>query len=358
MKDHIRTKSTVKLPSLYLNSKLFHRPCRDDRDTTNIGGHNKGLPDPQFESLEPDEDELSVSKGSVSDLEMVNKEKWDDGTTVVHRKSPFPAERKPVVSSKLHDAASVEHVPLSSLRGSQSTVAEHGVQQHLDNPPSASADLPMVYRTPEGTNHIADGHHRLAAAHLRGDKTAKVKVVDLGSSATRKAIRTLEMIKAGAAQESGESWMPQPGKQRKREYDSSFHRDAQPGISGGATPDLPERGRDWHGTVPGVPDEPGAQGSKIEDELDHPPANLVDDKSDAKTVLEEKNAEAKKALAAAPRFSPGPFIAPPERDFLRTKGWSDEDIERGDRPMPPRLRAEFNRWLTSTVRKSIERLVR
>jgi bacterioferritin len=385
MKDHIRTKSTVKLPSMYLDSKLFHRPCRDDRDTSNIGGHNKGIPDPQFEALEPDEEELSATqkairilkatpdttgrlegKFKVSVREMIRQlnrivsaeysqwMRWYHYSIVMH------GHCRNVLAEEFskHAGEELGHAEIVALRivglgGYPATDMDHPLP--LQDTEEILKELLLreqkgmqLYREVlalcgdnEGTRQLLEGNVAQEQDHI--DELWRF-------------INNPEMIKAGAAQESGESWMPQPSKQRKREYDSSFHRDAQPGISGGASPDLPERGRDWHGTVPGVPDEPGAHGSKIDDELDRPPANLVDDKPDAKTVLGEKNAEAKKALAAAPRFSPGPFVSPPERDFLRTKGWSDEDIERGDRPMPSRLRAEFNRWLTSTVRKSIGRL--
>lgn len=174
---------------------------------------------------------------------------------------------------------------------------------------------------------------------------------DEDESITKKATELLQemtsMLKAGAAQESGEGWTSISQQRRKRGYDRSFLRDSR-GVSGGATPDLPERGKDWHGTVPGVPDEP--QGTDQE-ELDRPPANLVDSDPDAEAA--KKNDEAKKALAAAPRFSPGPFVPPREREFLQMRGWSNEDIESGQASMSPRLRAEFNKWLTGTVQKSI-----
>jgi len=176
---------------------------------------------------------------------------------------------------------------------------------------------------------------------------------DEDSPVTSKAAEMLkEMLlgKAGAAQESGEGSAPISQAQRKQEYDHSFMRDSR-GISGGQTPDLPERGKDWHGTVPGVKDEP-QDGLEEQRALNRPPVNLVDNKSDVE-ASKEVNSEAKKALAAAPRFSPGPFVAPREKEFLQQRGWSNEDIESGQASMSPRLRAEFNKWLTSTVQKSI-----
>jgi bacterioferritin len=478
MKDHVHTKK-VKLPSLYLDSKLFHRPCRDDRDTSNIGGHNKSvpdsIPDPQLEPLEPDEDQMTDTqkairllkaepdttgrlegKFKVSLSEMIRQLnrivsaeysqwfRWYHYSLVLrgHCRNALAEEFENHAEEELGHAEAVA-MRIIGLGGDPTTDIEQPIhlqeteeilkellfreqkgmqlyrevhalcgdnegtrqvlegnisqeQDHIDelwrflkNPEmikgrptgmvdhSAEADKHLVeqnrmLREAEAhkdqwnmrgyarANRAANSHAQARELHLAAVKDPTKR--DAAISATERAyshgLRASEVSKAGAAQESGESWMPKPQKQRKREYDSSFYRDSQPGISGGAGPDLPDRGRDWHGTVPGVPDEPGAEGSRIQDQLDRPPVNLVDDEPDAKKVLSQKNAEAKKALAAAPRFSPGPFIAPREKEFLRTKGWSDEDLESGEKLMTPRLRAEFNRWLTSTVRKSIGRLAR
>jgi hypothetical protein len=48
-------------------------------------------------------------------------------------------------------------------------------------------------------------------------------------------------------------------------------------------------------------------------------------------------------------------VSPPEREYLKTRGYSDDEIDAGSATMSPRVRAEFNKWLTSTVRKSIAR---
>lgn len=174
----------------------------------------------------------------------------------------------------------------------------------------------------------------------------KDDVHQISQTGTAKAIQILnELIsKAGAAQMSGDSYYPIPEGRRKRQYDNSFHRDA-PGIRGSDTPDLPEQGRDWpEGT---------------DDSLDRPPKNLVNaEENETKAVREimnRANSDAKKALAAAPRFSPGPFVAPPEREYLKLRGYSDDEINSGAATMSPRVRAEFNKWLTSTIRKSIGR---
>lgn len=163
---------------------------------------------------------------------------------------------------------------------------------------------------------------------------------------TRKATDILkEMLKkAGQAPPSGHSYYPIPQKQRARQYEHDTQRDV-PGIRGSNTPDLPDRGRDW-------PEGEDAEG------LDRPPQNLVSQEENEKALkkLKQDNDEAKKALAGAPRFSPGPFVSPPEKEYLKLHGYTDDEIETGGATMSPRVRAEFNRWLTSTVRKSITNL--
>lgn len=80
-------------------------------------------------------------------------------------------------------------VNLSDLWAIQTTVNDERLVQHLDNPylvePGRRAqghggliDRPIVVRK-DGLLYIHDGHHRLTAATLRGQKTAKVRLVDL-----------------------------------------------------------------------------------------------------------------------------------------------------------------------------------
>lgn len=80
-------------------------------------------------------------------------------------------------------------VNLHDLWAIQTTVNDERLVQHLDNPylvePGKRAqghggliDRPVVVRK-DGLLYIHDGHHRLTAATLRGQKTAKVRLVDL-----------------------------------------------------------------------------------------------------------------------------------------------------------------------------------
>ena len=113
---------------------------------------------------------------SVESLPKAGEETWDDGTHVVWRASPFPHRSKPQLPSRLADAAQVRKVSLASLNSSQRRVTQHGVEKHLK---AAAAELPLVYREIDGRHTIGDGHHRLVAAHLKGAKSARVRVVDV-----------------------------------------------------------------------------------------------------------------------------------------------------------------------------------
>ena len=81
-------------------------------------------------------------------------------------------------------------VNLADLHAIQSSVNNERLGAHLEQPaglvaPGARAaghgglvDKPVVVKK-NGALFIHDGHHRLTAAHLRGQETAKVRLVDL-----------------------------------------------------------------------------------------------------------------------------------------------------------------------------------
>lgn len=187
-------------------------------------------------------------------------------------------------------------------------------------------------------------HGQIPPQAIKRIDHSRDEVCHVPMSDTAKACNILnEMIsKAGAAQASGDSYYPIPQARRAKQYEGSFKRDA-PGIRGTYTPDTPEQGADW----PEGADE------------ERPPQNLVNpEETESKAVREimkRATSEARKALAGAPRFSPGPFVSPPEREYLKLRGYSDDEIDSGSATMTPRVRAEFNKWLTSVVRKSIAR---
>jgi len=180
------------------------------------------------------------------------------------------------------------------------------------------------------------------------------------------------LIKAGAAVESaGRSTFPS-AEQAKRQYDNSFERQAQ-GITGGDTPDLPDQGRDWHGTVPGVKDEPQdsaqSDGGGQDDSDEQSPVQKVwanpqtpfqaagtpseHEEEQASAGPKNPTQDAIKSFSGAPRFAQGPLIPPREKEWLLTQGYSPEEVETGQVQITPWMRAEFNRWLQGTIRKSL-----
>ncbi len=98
------------------------------------------------------------------------------------------------VASKTHDAP-IALVKLSDLIAIQNTINDERLVQHLDDPAMVPegkrasghgglVDRPVVVRK-DGVLYIHDGHHRLTAAQLRGQSTAKVRLVDLDGQYVR-----------------------------------------------------------------------------------------------------------------------------------------------------------------------------
>jgi bacterioferritin len=191
----------------------------------------------------------------------------------------------------------------------------------------------------EGTRQVLEGNMELEQEHID----------DLW-----RYLKNPELLKANMS--AGE-FTQKPEKQTRAAYSHSFARDTE-GVSGQTTPDLPERGRDWHGTVPGVPDEPKADEEDEKKQQDaHGYFNELPDLLHRKLPKkDEKTQTAIKALAGAPRFSRGPVIPPTARDFLLQFGFTDEEIQSGSAEMTPRMRSLYNRDLLTKVRKSLTRL--
>jgi hypothetical protein len=149
-----------------------------------------------------------------------------------------------------------------------------------------------------------------------------------------------------------------PEKRKIAEYEHSFAR--QPGgIAGSSSPDLPERGFDWHDEH-GGPKPPAAtpeneeEQEEAEEYFKKPPNPLKQPKFNLpEPQPQPQTQEAQKALAGAPRFTAGPVMAPRAIDFLMEHGFTPEEIAAGEANMTPRMRGLYNRNLLSQVRKSI-----
>lgn len=93
------------------------------------------------------------------------------------------------IAARTHDAP-IALVNLRDLHAIQQSINDERLAQHLDAPaglvpPGSRApghgglvDRPVVVKK-DGRLFLHDGHHRLTAAHLRGQETAKVRLVDL-----------------------------------------------------------------------------------------------------------------------------------------------------------------------------------
>lgn len=101
-------------------------------------------------------------------LEVVERERWPDGTRVTFYKIPLPYRRKPVVPSRAPEK--VTTVPIACTYASQTTVTNRGLRKE-------PGGMPLVYREVDGTFTIGDGHHRFVRALLQGKKTVRARVV-------------------------------------------------------------------------------------------------------------------------------------------------------------------------------------
>jgi len=159
---------------------------------------------------------------------------------------------------------------------------------------------------------------------------------DVKKTKTSKAVDLLcgFLSKAGADQESAGKHTLVDEKTAKKRYENDLQR-YPTGVGGTGSPDLPDQGLDWHGDA--TPD----------DESDDVPPNAF---------KASKTSEASKAFSAAPRFAEGPVIPPREREFLLRFGYTPDEIEAGEVTVTPRMRSEFNRYITGVVQKSISGL--
>jgi hypothetical protein len=199
------------------------------------------------------------------------------------------------------------------------------------------------------------------------------------------------LVKAGADQESGGRTTMPSGGQAKREDEHSYSRQPE-GESGDPTADTAEER--WHGSGtetdeddphkddneqtgeerdvqkvwsnPQVPfqqkdvaeapaeapgDAPGAAPGVIPGQQQAPPGEQA-------SVVKSLMAQAMKAFAGAPRFAQGPLVPPREKEWLKTQGYSPDEIDSGQVQITSRMRGEFNRWLQGTIRKSLGGLMR
>ena len=117
------------------------------------------------------------AKTLMAQLPILERETWDNGTEVVFRAVPFDSVRKPACPARLHATAFRECIPLSLVRATQKRVSESGVEKYLLRLGPGEDYPPLVYLRRDGTYAVADGHHRLVAAFLRGCEQVQVLVV-------------------------------------------------------------------------------------------------------------------------------------------------------------------------------------
>jgi bacterioferritin (cytochrome b1) len=374
-------------PGMY-DSKLFARK-HPNADGSQYSKSAEEVPDPDSESLEPDKEERPVDVASTMDkaislLKSVSavpetpEVKEPDTTGKLEGKFSIPLNKMIGWLNRLlaaeysqwfryyHYAMVLKGKAFSDIVGEFSKHAYDELEHAnsigsrilgLGGYPIPAIERPaplkkldeilkeMIAKEQEGMNL----YRQILA--LCGDNEGTKQLIEHNISVEQEHIDDLWRFSKGeevekADMSAGKTTNPSED-QAKREYDNSFSRFPR-GVAGGSTPDLPERGRDWHGTVPGVPDEP--QDDEEEEKYFKDPVDLLKPKSCDSTD------EAIKALAGAARFA-APIMPPREREFMLQNGYTEDEISNGA-TLTPRLRAEFNRYMAGSVRKSLSSLDR
>lgn len=142
------------------------------------------------------------ARGLPADRAEVRARTLMDGQYEGTAQHPFPvADRQKYLDAvktmgiaKLSHKAPIGRIQLSAIKGIQGTVNRERLNQHLKNPRlipdgarasghGALIDLPVVVKI-GGQFVIHDGHHRLTAAHLRGEQDARVRLIDLDAQSS------------------------------------------------------------------------------------------------------------------------------------------------------------------------------
>jgi ParB-like nuclease domain len=142
------------------------------------------------------------AQGTPKDRTAVRATALEDGPFEGTAKHPFQVADRTVylaavrgkgIASRTHNAP-MGTIQLDQLHGIQKTVNRERLGQHMSNPrliPNGARgaghggliDLPVVVKV-NGTYHVHDGHHRLVAAHLRGEQVARCRLIDLDEGQT------------------------------------------------------------------------------------------------------------------------------------------------------------------------------
>lgn len=139
--------------------------------------------------------------GLPSDRAGVRARTLENGAHEGTAKHPFPvADReqylqmvRPTGIAALSHKATIGRIRLDGIKGIQGSVNRERLNQHLANPnliPEGTRapghgmliDLPVIVKL-GNEYYVHDGHHRLTAAHLRGEQDARVRLVDLDAMA-------------------------------------------------------------------------------------------------------------------------------------------------------------------------------
>ena len=113
---------------------------------------------------------------SKRSLTFSHDDPWPDGLVVKFYLVPFPYRRKPVINVREEAARPqrIADVPMALLNASQRGVTDTGLAKA-----HKVTALPRAYEEEDGRYTIADGHHRVVAAWLRGEDQVRIRIIGL-----------------------------------------------------------------------------------------------------------------------------------------------------------------------------------
>lgn len=391
LRQPIGEKEDSTLPGMYKNSKLFPRK-KPHMDKSSV------YPDEDFEELERDDDMFgfNLKKREVKKSSVVNN------SLAVHSLKKAVANKPDITGKfegrfkvsleemiqKLNELISIEysqwlryyHYALV-LRGHNRDALSEEFEGHAEEElehaerlimrvvalggyPSTLIEpaLPLreteeiiqelLYREQEGMQHYRE------ALEMCGDNagTAQIfeSIIDQEQEHIDDLWRYLNQPSLIKAMSAGKHTMPF-NCQAARENDNSFQRYSR-NISGSASPDLPDRGRDWHGTA--TPDDPTDDAPLTDEEKREIESGKCS--SERPFLTEQKSISKKvkkslKTLASVPQFFNQFTLSPKEQEFLLSKGYDSEQVRLGKIYMTPRMRSDFNMYISTQLQKSLLR---
>lgn len=354
--------------SLYSNPKLFGRGRRDSE---------KAIPDPQNEDLHPDEED-GVASAMVGDEDVVKagadqeSASWDT----------FP---DPVRAKRQHERVGMKQ-PYGESGGQTPDLPERGLDWHGTS-------------TPDDPSDDVDEEGTAEAKKIWGDPQPVLEEPKKGEKGKDQPVEKAMLPKESLKHEPGSGevqwsesdrhfenfhpkmaanhaaqakWHRKQAKKYPEDHPArNAHLEAHEHHDEAhiAHSRIGQRTRGMGGERGGVitPEHAlvGSADANDKTRAVHQAARMPYEAPKKRSILQRiglskgledyqtAQAQARQQLTALPSIEIGPQFSPKEREFLMVKGFTEEDFLRGRVRVTPRLRAEYNQYVSDTVFKSL-----